>query len=117
MNISSALKKAWKEAKGMITEAKNVVVAHFDRYNERRYGIPWVCVMTENGRFDFSHEVGTYTEKPGREGDLIVFRPVIGQVYGWGQKDYRGGKKTEKNFCKWNGTAFVGCDKLGKEKE
>ena len=69
--------------------------------------------MTETGKFDFSKEIGTYTGGKGEEGDLIVFKPVVGQVYGYGQKDYRGGN-TEKNFVKWNGVAFEKCDKLGR---
>lgn len=99
----------------MINETKNVVITHFDRYNERRYSKPWVCTMTETGKFDFDKEVGAYTGEPGQDGDLIVFKPVEGQIYGWGQKDYRG-KNTIKNFCKWNGSKFIECDKFGTEK-
>ena len=51
----------------------------------------------------------------GDEGDLIVSSPVTGQIYGWGQKDYRGGN-TEKNFVKWDGSQFIECDKFGYEK-
>ena len=115
MTISSALKKAWKEAKNMASEIKNVVISHFDSYNWRRYSTPWVCTVTEEGKHDFSHEIGTYTGEKGEEGNLIVFHPVVGQVYGWGQKDYRG-NRTEKNFCKWNGSHFIECDKMGNEK-
>ena len=43
MNISSALKRAWKEAKKMAEEAKNVVIMHFESHNAKRYSIPWVC--------------------------------------------------------------------------
>ena len=115
MTISSALKKAWKEAKMEVAkETKNVVIAHFERYNWRRYSTPWVCTMTEEGKYNFSKEVGGYTGEKGEEGDLYVFSPAVGQVYGWGQKDYRG-NRTEKNFCKWNGSEFVKCDKLGRE--
>lgn len=110
--ISSALKQAWKEAKDMANTIKNVVVAHYESYNERRYSTPWVCKMEENGKHDFSEEVGTYTGERGREGDLVVFCPVVGQVYGYGQKDYRG-NRTEKNYIKWNGMEFLACDKLG----
>lgn len=114
MNLSTALRKAWKEAKNMANEIKNVVLKHFDNYNWRRYSTPWVCLITETGKHDFCHEVGTYTGEKGREGDLVVFHPEIDQVYGWGQKDYRG-NRTEKSFCKWTGTEFVECDKLGND--
>lgn len=43
----------------------------------------------------------------------MVFRPVEGQVYGYGQKDYRG-KNTRIYYAKWDGEAFVHCNKLGK---
>lgn len=112
MTISSGLKKAWEEAKKMKEEVKNVVVEHFYSYNVRRYSTPWVCCMTETGKFDFNNKIGTYTADKGEEGDLIVFKPVVGQVYGFGQKDYRGGN-TVINFCKWNGIAFESCDKMG----
>ena len=112
MTISSALKKAWKEAKEVVEEIKNVVVEHFYSYNPRRYSTPWVCVMTEDGKYDFSKPVGEYTANKGDEGDLIIYQPEVGQVYGWGQKDYRG-NNTEKNYIKWTGSGFVKCDKLG----
>lgn len=114
MNISSALKKAWKEAKVMAKEIKNVVVEHFESYNARRYSTPWVCKMNETGRHDFSERVGCYTAPAGEAGDLIIYAPVVGQVYGYGQKDYRG-NNTEKSYVKWNGTGFVKCDKVGTE--
>lgn len=113
MTISAGLKKAWEEAKNMAKEIKNVIVEHFYEYNTRRYSTPWVCAMTEDGKHDFSKKVGAYTSSAGEEGDLVVFHPVIGQVYGWGQKDYRG-NRTEKHYAKWDGTQFIACDKLGR---
>lgn len=113
--ISDGLRAAWKEAKEVAEKIKNVVIEHFESYNKRRYGTPWVCVMTETGKYDFSKNVGTYTGIEGDDGDLVVFEPVIGQVYGWGQKDYRGGN-TIKKFAKWTGSEFMECDKLGNKK-
>ncbi len=115
MNISSALKKSWKEAKNMANTIKNAVISHYGSYNERRYSQPWVCLMNEKGAYDFSKKIGVYTGGKGEEGDLVVFEPVEGQVYGWGQRDYRG-NRTEKNFCKWTGSEFAECDKLGNER-
>lgn len=46
----------------------------------------------------------------------MVTEPVEGQVYGYGQKDYRG-SNTEKKFAKWTGEKFVPCDKIGRVKE
>lgn len=97
---------------------KNAVINSYYSYNERRYSTPWVCAMTADGKFDFATKIGTYTGngRKGEEGDLVVFEPVVGQVYGYGQKDYRGGN-TEISFAKWDGEKFVECDKLGRVKD
>lgn len=113
INISDGLRAAWKEAKAMAKGIKNIAIKHFESYNMRRYSTPWVCVMTEEGKYDFSKNVGTYTSDKGDAGDLVVYQPVLNQVYGWGQKDYRG-NNTEKNFAKWNGSEFVECDRFGR---
>lgn len=96
----------------------NAIIASFGPFNQRRYGTPWVCAMTPAGGFDFSKSVGTYTGNgyQGEEGDLVVTNPVVGQVYGYGQKVYRG-SNTEKKFAKWTGEKFVPCDKVGRVKE
>lgn len=97
---------------------KNVVINSYSSYNHRRYSTPWVCRMEEGGKFDFSTKIGTYTGNglKGEEGDLVVFDPIVGQVYGYGQKDYRGGN-TEIKFAMWDGENFVECDKLGRVKD
>lgn len=94
--------------------SKNAVIAHFEDFNKRRYGTPWVCTMTPAGKFDFSQDVGVYTGNgyQGEGGDLVVTEPVVGQVYGYGRKDYRG-NNTMFRFAKWDGTDFIPCDKLG----
>ncbi|MDO5363444.1 MAG: hypothetical protein Q4F03_12535 [Eubacteriales bacterium] len=111
MTISSGLKKAWEEAKNMANEIKNVTIETFASYNVRRYSKPWVCKMEENGKYNFKEEIGTYTAAHGDEGELVVYEPVNGQVYGYGQKDYRG--ESYIRFAKWNGTEFVACNKMG----
>ena len=91
-------------------------IKSFGSYNERRYSRPWVCLMTPTGSYDFSSRVGIYTgAQPGDAGDLMVFEPRTGQVYGYGQKDRRG-KKTEISHAVWDGERFVPCDKLGRVK-
>lgn len=94
---------------------KRAVIKHFYSFNENRYGDPWVCVMDERGRHDFEQDVGIYTGayRSGDEGDLVVFDPVEGQVYGYGQKDYYKPKNTFKAYVKWDGEKFIPCDKLG----
>lgn len=63
-----------------------------------------------------SSRVGTYTgnARQGEGGDLVVFEPVVGQVYGYGQKDYRS-SRSMVCYAKWDGSGFVRCDKLGRE--
>ena len=70
---------------------KNVVIFSYASFNWRRYSRAWLCRMTERGGYDFNANVGTYTgAERGEAGDLVVFEPEEGVVYGYGQKDYRG---------------------------
>lgn len=108
--ISDALKTAWKEAKNVAERIENAVIDTFAPYNVRRYSTPWVCKM-ENGNYNFNDRIGAYSAARGEGGDLVVFHPVAGQVYGYGQKDYRG--QSYICFAKWDGTQFIKCDKLG----
>lgn len=92
------------------------IIASFNSYNGRRYSRPWVCIMTPTGAYDFQDRIGIYTgTQPGGAGDLVVFEPREGQVYGYGQKDYRG-NNTEIDYALWDGQKFVPCDKLGRIK-
>lgn len=94
----------------------NVIIESYKySYNERRYSLPWVCLMTRDGKYDFSVRIGCYSGNDGEAGDLVVFRPIVGRVYAYGQKDYYG--KSEIKYAKWDGKNFVPCNKLGKEKQ
>lgn len=108
------LKMAWAESR-QPKEYKNVTIATFDEYNFRRYSNPWVAVVDENGRLDFNKKVGTYTGRynSGEAGDLYVFSPIEGQVYGFGQKDYRG-NRTIVEYVMWMNGEFAKCDKIGR---
>lgn len=97
----------------MDVKFENVVVDSFDHYNDRRYSRPWVCKMSSVGAYDFSCRVGCYTGQDGEAGELVVFHPVEGQVYAYGQKDRRGNGTLIK-YVKWDGNKFVCCNKLGK---
>lgn len=68
------------------------VIKNYDRFNERRYGNPWVARVAANGKIDFENKVGGYTGAYGKgeAGSLYVNDPVEGVVYAFGQKDYRG---------------------------
>lgn len=92
---------------------ENVTIHEYPySYNERRYGKPWVGRMDAQGNFDFSDEVGIFTGKAGSPGKLVIYRPVKGQVYCYGQKDYRG-HSSETDFARWDGEKFEDCDRLG----
>lgn len=93
----------------------NAVIAHYEAYNQRRYSAPWACKMTVDGKYDFGDRVSVYTgnARNGEAGDLVITTPEIGQVYGYGQKDHRGGN-TVINYAKWDGESFAACDKLGR---
>ncbi len=67
-------------------------IAEYESFNERRYSNPWVAIVASNGKIDFSKKVGGYTGGYGKgeAGTLYVENPVEGQVYAYGQKDYRG---------------------------
>lgn len=97
---------------------KNAVIDSFPAYNQRHYGTPWVCTMNNDGSFNFQKKVGCYTgnARQGEAGDLIVNEPVQGQVYGYGQKDYRG-HGTQIDFARWDGDHFTRCDRIGHDKE
>lgn len=98
--------------------AKNVVLATFGDYNERRFSAPWCCTMTVEGKFDFTSRPAVYTGdvRHGTGGDLVVTTPKVGTVYAYGQKDNRS-TKSRTLFSKWDGIQFVPCDRLGREKE
>lgn len=68
-----------------------IIVKKYDAYNVRRYSVPWVCKITDDGKFDFSDRVGRYTGgNSGDAGELYIINPEEGQIYAYGQKDYRG---------------------------
>jgi len=80
----------------------NTIVNHYDFYDAKRYGTPWVArVKPENGRPDFDNSVGAYTGRfePGSEGDLFISTPQDGDVYMYGQKNKRG--KYSDNHYVW----------------
>ena len=68
------------------------VIKKYESFNARRYGNPWVAKVNSDGKIDFSVKVGGYTGAYGKgeEGELFVNDPIDGQVYAYGQKDYRG---------------------------
>lgn len=66
----------------------------YESFNARRFGNPWVAKVNKAGKIDFSERVGGYTGGYGRgeAGSLFVAAPQEGQIYAFGQKDYRGNR-------------------------
>ena len=101
-NLSKIMKRAWELVKTVGMTISSALIKSWE--------------MKPDGTYDFSKKIGIYSGNAGAEGDLVVYLPVVGQVYGYGQKDYRG-NHTIKSCCKWTGNEFVTCDKLGNIKE
>lgn len=113
MYLSSALRTAWSENRAP-KEYKNVIINTYSSFNQRRYSNPWVALV-EDGKYNFSKKIGEYTGRYGcgEAGELYIYAPVEGQIYAYGQKDYRG-KNTEIIFATFANGHFVTCDKLGR---
>lgn len=96
----------------MDKKTENVSIGLFEQYDSHKYGTPWVCEMKKGKyKFDFEEKIGIYTAKPGECGDLVVFHPTEGKVYGYGQRGFFG--KSMVCFAKWDGFQFIPCDKFG----
>lgn len=67
------------------------VIKSYAAYNSRRYGMPWAAKVGKTARIDFSEKISGYTGGwgTGDAGDLYIENPEEGQIYAWGQKDYR----------------------------
>lgn len=105
------LRMAWEEAKAP-KQTKNVVVETYESFNFRRFSQPWVALVDENGRLDFSSKVGAYTGAYGKgeAGELYVYAPIDGRVYAYGQKDYRGNHGGYR-YAQYIGGRFVVIEK------
>lgn len=70
-----------------------IVVKDYESFNARRFGNPWVAILNkETIKLDFSKKVGGYTGSYGKgeAGQLYLLNPSEKDIYGYGQKDYRG---------------------------
>lgn len=69
-----------------------LVIKNYEGYNPRRYSNPWVAKVNSNAKISFSERVGGYTGgyNTGEPGQLYIEKPIDGQVYAYGKKDYRG---------------------------
>lgn len=85
------------------------IIKSYSEFNQRRYSNPWVAIVDKRtGKIDFSQRVGGYTGAYGKgeAGDLYVIEPIIGAVYAYGQKDYRG-SNGGYSYVQFDGEAFV----------
>ncbi|HNX63310.1 MAG TPA: hypothetical protein PKN45_11765 [Candidatus Limiplasma sp.] len=89
------------------------IIKKYSEFNFRRYGNPWVAMVSPNGKIDFNARVGSYTGgyNKGEAGSLYVTDPIEGAVYAYGQKDYRGNNGGYE-YVKFIGGEFV---KVAKE--
>lgn len=94
-----------------------IKVKDYESYNHRRYSRPWVALLVD-AKPDFSIEVGRYTAKSGDAGELVIVDPQVGQVFTYGQKDYKG-RHTEIAYCVYTekGLVDVPADKLSSVQE
>lgn len=94
-----------------------VKIKDFEAYNHRRYSRPWVALVVD-AKPDFSAEVGRYTAKSGEAGELVIIDPQVGQLFMYGQKDYRG-RNTAVAYCVYTekGLVDVPADKLSSVQE
>lgn len=83
----------------------NYIIAHYDNYNERRYGTPWAAPCDSTGRPCFDGKTGRFTGGRGHGGDLFAEDPDEGSVWAYGQKDYKG-NHTEKKYAQFRDGAF-----------
>ena len=94
-----------------------VKIKDFEAYNHRRYSRPWVAIVVD-AKPDFSVEVGRYTSKSGEAGELVIIDPQVGQLFMYGQKDYKG-RNTVTAYCVYTekGLVDVPADKLSSVQE
>ena len=94
-----------------------VKIKDFEAYNHRRYSRPWVALVVDD-KPDFSAEVGRYTSKSGEAGELVIIDPQVGQLFMYGQKDYKG-RNTVSAYCVYTekGLVDVPADKLSSVQE
>lgn len=87
---------------------KNVKVASYSEFNPRRYSNPWIAICDEKCKPDFSQKIGEYTGAYGKgeAGELIVYEPVDGAVYMFGQKDCRKTQNSEREFAIFHHARF-----------
>lgn len=84
----------------------------YECFNQRRYSNPWVAIVGEDAKINFSKKVGGYTGAYGKgeAGELYIIEPVENAVYAYGQKDYRG-SNTELAYIQYRNGQFVPVEK------
>lgn len=85
-----------------------VTLATVSYYNARRYSTPWACIVTD-GKNDFVR--GAYSGNDDG-GTITIDDPEPGMIYGFGQRDNRGGCSATY-YVMWDGKKFAYCDRQG----
>lgn len=83
------------------------VIKTYDSYNPRRFGRPWVAKVNKDTTKDFQTRIGGYTGSHGEGGQLYINKPIEGQVYAYGQKDYRNSRGPSYTYIKYCNGIFV----------
>ena len=75
-------------------------VKEFEAFNGRRKSQPWIAKVNQFGKISFEEKIGGYTGAYGKgeSGILYISKPEEGQVYAFGQKDYRNANCTFKKY-------------------
>jgi hypothetical protein len=82
-----------------------------DSYNERRYGKPWIAVVTFDSKSKANFEFGTWVGEHGYKG-LLEIDAQAGDVIATGQKDNRNPKNSAPDYFILNDNGEL--DSVGK---
>jgi hypothetical protein len=85
------------------------VVKKYEWFNFRRYGDFWVAKIDKNGKFNFTAVDSGITSRrnSGEAGELYIVDPVEGDIYAYGQKDYRKPHKSWYTYIQYKNGEFI----------
>lgn len=85
-----SLKLAWQQAKTGRKDMEHRIIIKTDNYNERRWGKPWMAVITANDKGKTSYTFdGEFIGDHGYAGQVMM-QVETGKIIAYGQKDRRG---------------------------
>lgn len=97
------------QCRTQLKEQNMFAVEEFEAFNGRRKSQPWVAKVNQFGKISFEEKVGGYTGAYGKgeSGILYISKPEEGQVYAFGQKDYRNANYTFKKYVVYENGRLV----------